>query len=168
MRRGISEKSVRVVNPLPNTTEAELFTKAKLTLFREPTDLPPFEMVFQYSGGDEREVVCLKPGQQHVMRASDANDMMREKGEMGLVLLELNDPAESVHSKTMAGLLRGYRFYQERGHVRVIAWRQTHGLTAEETEERRHEIWQYHVNQAKADVIEEAMKALRKSVAKAA
>ena len=35
MRRGISEKSVRVINPMPNIAEERLLKMAKLELFRD-------------------------------------------------------------------------------------------------------------------------------------
>jgi len=153
MRRGISEKSVKVLNPLPRLADAAILEKAGLADTAEAFNHTPLDIDWQYSGGDEREFVRLAPGASQILRASDAAVMMRECGERGLAMVQLTDNEETVEKACDDAIKRAILFYSDRGNKRLQNIRKRFGLTKEEMEENKHEHWSFHYNQAISDLL---------------
>jgi hypothetical protein len=159
-RRGFSEPVVHVYNPLPDVSDAEILERAGLDLI-DPATRSPWICDWRYSGHDEREWVHLKPGEFLMLRKSELPEFMNENRELGMVVVDDPQDPESIRKATIKGLTAAYTFFKDRGKVRLLAVRKTHGFTAEEMEENRHEHWAYYYNQAKADIIAEVLKDLR-------
>lgn len=152
-KRGITEKSLFVFNPLPALTDAEVLEKAKLDDLARAAGRSPFIIEWQYSAGHEREDLVLRPGQRAALRESDAAACMRDNAERGLVTHELDATPEQIEKAAAEGLKRAITFYVDRGAKRLQELRKRHSLTAEEMEERRHDFWSFHYNQAAADLL---------------
>jgi hypothetical protein len=160
MRRGISEESVLVLNPLPAVDDAEVLERAGLLETAEAVDLKPLYIDWQYSAGAEREFIRLLPGESKVLRQSDASAMMHEVAEKGLCLVSLKATDEELKNARAGGIKRAITFYTERGNKRLQNIRKRFGLTAEEMKENRHEHWSFYFNQALADILREELNKL--------
>jgi len=160
MRRGISETSVFVFNPLPALEDADVLERAGLLETAEAATLSPLYIEWQYSGGREREYIRLLPGERAVLRMSDAAAMMHEKAEQGLTTLRLEGTPEEEKIASVAGLKRAIQFYTDRGNKRLQNIRKRFGLTREEMEENKHEHWSFYYNQAVADLLREELNRL--------
>jgi hypothetical protein len=165
MRRGISEESVLVLNPLPNIDDADVLERAGLLDTAEAATLKPLCIDWQYSAGIEREFIRLQPGDTKVLRRSDATAMMHEKAEMGLCMIEMKSTDEQLKTATIGGLKRAMTFYTERGNKRLQNIRKRFGLTREEMEENKHEHWTFYYNQAIADILREELNKLAPNAA---
>lgn len=154
-KRGLSEKVVWAHNPLPAITDAEVLQLADLPM-ATPKNKSPFELRWQYAGGEEREDIVLEPGEFHPLRVSESLDIEREMREQGLVLVNDQTDKAEVLAKAEQGLRIAQKFWRERGAPKLQQYRQRAGITEDEMGERRYELWAYHVAKAKAKLLEEA------------
>jgi hypothetical protein len=152
-KRGITEKSLYVLNPLPPITDAEVLEKAKLDDLSVPRNTTPLTRTWQYSGGFEKEVIVLRPGERQAMRESDASACIAEIGEQGLVTHELDATPEQIEAAVVAGVKKAITFYTDRGAKRLKALRKIHSQTQAELEEDRHQHWSFYYNQALAELL---------------
>jgi hypothetical protein len=156
-KRGLSESVVWAHNPLPDVDDAALLAKAGLDMLT-PKDKHPFALSWQFGGGLEREDISLLPGEFHPLRASESVEMQREMREQGLIMVnDMSDRAELL-AKSEAGLRLAMTFWRDRGAPKLIQFRQRAGITDAEMEERKYDLWAYHVAKAKALLIEEKIK----------
>jgi hypothetical protein len=165
MRRGISEKSVFVYNPLPTTSDAELLVAAGIDELTQPAHRSPFMLEWQYSAGLEYEYIELKPGERRVLRESDATEWLRELEEQGGVVHDLDATPEQIRALSIAALQKAAKFFSERGSRRLPEVRKKLGMTSDEMEEAKYEHWAYHLNGAKERAIIDHLKTLRSEVA---
>jgi hypothetical protein len=61
---------------------------------------------------------------------------------------------------------RAMKHYARQGNVRLVDIRKKHGLTREEMEDFKYDHWAYYYNQARADILKEALKEQRELIAK--
>ena len=160
-KRGISEKVNHIYNPLPDVSDEEILERAGLDLI-EPAKRSQWICDWKYSAGQDGEWIHLGPGEFLMLRESEVRDFMRENREMGMVVVDDPTDPESVRKATLAGLTAALKFFRDRGKVRLLDVRKTHGFTQEEMEENKHDHWAYYYNQAKADIISDVLKDLRK------
>src|SRR3990167_2328881 len=154
-RRGLTERTFFLYNPLPSgITEAELLKRAALPDI-VPSERPPFAFVWRYSASNERETLVLDAGSTFPLREREARDWLREFKEQGGMLLEDPKNDAALRAAQIDGLRQAVRFFRARGKVRVQEFRKGKGLTPEELEDRRHELYAYHLNEAKAEVVKE-------------
>lgn len=158
-KRGLSEAIVWAHNPLPDISDAELLTIAGLDSV-VPKANSPFAMKWQFASGLEREDVEIAPGGFMALRASEAVEMERELREQGLVIIEKRENEDEILAKSDIGLRAALEFWRSRGLPKLIAYRQRHGLTNEDMEVRKFELWAYHFAAAKAAKVEEQLKAI--------
>jgi GNAT superfamily N-acetyltransferase len=156
-RRGITEKSVYLTNPLPAFTDAEILKRAGLDDTTEAHQGRTLAMDWQYSAGAEREFIRLHPGDFQIMRASDAGLMLKELSEQGLASYPVDADEATIKQAREQGVRRAITFYADRGLKRVQEIRKKFGLTKDEIEERRHDYWSFYYNQAIADMLRESL-----------
>lgn len=166
MRRGITEKSVTVLNSLPPIDDATVLERAGLADVAEAGKLTPLHIDWQYSGGLEREFIRLLPGESQILRESDAQAIMRECAERGLVTHPVGASEDVVLKARVEGMKRAITFYADRGLKRVQALRKKHGLTKEEVEENKYDYWSFYYNQAVADLLREHLNEIAPNAAK--
>lgn len=166
-KRGISEETVIAYNPLPDVDEGTLLIEAGLEDI-DPGSKHPFALFWQYSAGQERETIELNPGEELVMRESDARDFQRELGEQGLAVRPMDADEDEINRISDAALRRAHEFWRNRGGTRIVEYRKTHGISKEELDERKYDIWSYHLNQARADAIKKLIGPARRSTKKSA
>jgi hypothetical protein len=159
--RGITEKTVFVYNPLPNVSEQDLIVAIGLDGLVEPSTRSPFALTWQWSGGLQKEVIILNPGDRQPMRESDALACMKELREQGAVVHDLNADEKTVKRLSIDACLVAIRFWNDRGQPRLLEQRQKHGYTTEDMESRRYEYRHYHLAAARKAAIEEHVKTLR-------
>lgn len=160
--RGMSEKVFHIYNPLPNIDDEEILKQAGLDLL-EPATRCQWICDWKYSGGDEREYIHLSPGQFLMLRESEIKDFLKECAELGMVVVKDPQDPESIREASIKGLIAALKFFKDRGKKRLMDVRKTHGFTAEEMEENKHDHWAYHYNEAKAHFIAEELKHLKKA-----
>jgi hypothetical protein len=158
--RGISEKVFHIYNPLPDVDDQEILDRAGLELM-EPAKKSQFTCHWQYSGGAEQEWIHLNPGEFLLLRESEVKEFMKENREHGMVVVDDPSDPESIKAASIKGLTAALKFFKDRGKVRLVDVRKTHGFTKEEMEENKHDHWAYYYNQAKADIIADVLKGLR-------
>jgi hypothetical protein len=167
--RGISEKVRYAHNPLPVCTEAELFERVGLDLIVPSEEQPPFRIMWKYGGGLESENLTLDPGDFWALRESEVIEFEREWAELGMVVVDDYTDKEEVRAASAKGLARAQTFYHDRGQKRLTEMRKIHGYSLEDMKDHMSDHWSYYLNKAKAEVIMEALKALRepkKAIAK--
>jgi hypothetical protein len=155
MRRGITEETVYVLNPLPPIEDAEVLERAGMSETSEAAKLKPLVIDWQYSFGEEREFIRLEPGQRVLMRVSDAQAFLKECAERGLVTHRVDADEATIARVSAEGLKKAIAFWSDRGRQRLITIRKKLGLTKEEMEDSRHEHWSFYYNQALADLLRE-------------
>jgi hypothetical protein len=165
-RRGISEKSVQLINAMPLVKRADVLRLAKLPEYFERVPDTIGSILIEWDGGENHEIVHLKPGARTVQVESVAATFLKLYAEQGLVRVPLDASDEDERRARLAGLVAARRFYQDRGARKLQEYRAIHSLTNEQLEERREsDLWQIHVNQAIADLIEVEMRAASKAKA---
>ena len=65
--------------------------------------------------------------------------------------------AAEVRKKVLEGLRTAVQFWRQRGTPKLAQYRKTHGLSENELEEQKYEVWAYYLARAKADAIEAHM-----------
>ncbi len=162
MRRGITETSLRVWNPLPaDITDEDVVEKSGLDLMRT-VPLSPLRRQWQYSFGPERELLVFEPGDSHVLRESDANACLAELKEQGIVAVALDADEDTLAQATRDALRAAVTFYADRGAKRIAAYRRIHGVSKDDMEDVKHDVWSYYYNQALSEMLNERLKALGK------
>jgi hypothetical protein len=164
-RRGFSEKTFRGANPLPPVTDAEVLKKAGLDML-DAARKAPFDLDWSYAPGPDHEYVVLHPGDHLVLRESETKDFLYLLGDLGCAIYPTDCDAVARAEGELAGLKRAHGHYARQGKPRLIELRKTHGLTQEEMEDYRYDHWAYYYNQARADILEEAIKEKNKEIAK--
>jgi len=151
----MTEDTFVLFNPLPDISERELFKRAGL----ENVDINEHGVPFRFRTVLDGEFVGIDPGGKIVIRESEVALIKGRATEVGLGIVPSDASDDVVNTETKRALRTAFLFYSSRGKRRLQQLRKTHGLTAEEMDERRDEYWAYHVNGAKADFISEALAA---------
>lgn len=165
-RLGISDKSFFAFNPLPDVTDAEVLERAGLTDLVQESRVRPFHIAWNYGFGPDGEVVRLKPGDKVVLRKSEADMFAHQYADEGMVLLEDASDPEHVRQKSIEGVERAIRFYNLRGRRRLVEIRKNLQYSKEDMEDSKADHWVYYANEAKADILRDYLKQLRKPVRK--
>lgn len=160
---GLNEKHYFIYNPNPVVTDEELLEAAGLSDF-EPKVKDPFHVQWIWGGtAADRDVLQLpsKTFADVTLTATHAATLLKDCGDLGIVLIEDKTDEREILEKSRDGLQKAYRFWSWRGNERLVGFRQKHGLSREEMEDARHELWAYHYNQAKADRVKEELDRVR-------
>jgi hypothetical protein len=157
----IGGKIKYAINPLPDVSDSEILKKAGLTK-RKPSKHHPFEFSWLVGSGHDKQTFHITPDSEPLALRGDAEWRVfdRQWREWGGVLVNEDDSDEVVANKTFDGLRRAYEAWTKIGQVRVDEYQITHGLTDEQIERQRDQIWRYYYNQALADVISDRMEEL--------
>lgn len=154
-RRGISEKSYVVVNALPAVEDTEVLKRAGLDQSESAQRLP-LTKLWTFSSGREREILNLPPGEEKILRESDARALFKELGEQGIALYPHNADEEEKAKAKRDALRRAWTFYRDRGKKKVTEYRKRHGMDEKQAEDERYGLlWVNHFNQALADIIQD-------------
>lgn len=159
-KRGLSETIVWAYNPLPPVTEAELLLAAELESIVPDDARLPFAMDWQFAGGLEREDVTINPGEFLALRESESTEIERELAEKGLVIVRDRENRGEVLAAAARGLRTAATFWRERGATKLSDYRKRHGASEQEMQDRKYELWAYHMNAAKAAAVEAHRKAV--------
>ena len=162
MRRGITESTVYVHNPLPPLSDAEILAKSGLDDTATAASLLPLHMDWQYSFGPESEFIRLMPGDRVALRASDANSMLAELREKGLVSYPLDADEAAIKKAVEAGIKAAIVFFSDRGAKRLTALRKIHNHDRQAMEDNKHENWSFYYAQAVSDLLREHLKVASK------
>lgn len=154
-RSSIVQRIVYAHNPLPNVSEAELLKDAGLDMI-EASRISPFTFRWNYGG----EHIFLEAGENIPLRESEAALFRLEFEDHGGVVLEDAQDDAEVRRVSIEGLRRAQKRYKAGGAVLVLEYRKRHGITKEEAEERKHDLWAYHLCEAKANACEREIKRL--------
>lgn len=166
MKMGMTETTVCIHNPLPVVSEEHLLELAGLNDGAiVPATRSPFILEWRYSGGREREFIDLQPGETKQIRRIGAEMFVKANAEQGAVMFVPGTPLDDVLRLSIAGVQKAIKFWNERGAPRISAYRKLHGLSKEELEEQKHDVWAYFVAAAKVKALEDHLKALRKKLA---
>jgi hypothetical protein len=164
-RRGFSEKNYRGANPLPEVTDAQVLKRAGLDM-TEPKDMSPFVLDWIFAPGPDREFVRLNPGDHVVLRQSECPMFREEFKDIGGAVYAVDATDLEVAEEEAKAIDRAMKHYARQGNVRLVDIRKKHGLTREEMEDFKYDHWAYYYNQARADILKEALKEQRELIAK--
>lgn len=159
-KRGISEETVIVENVNPDVSEAELVEHAELDI--EPSSRPPFRITWIRSFGPERERLSLDPGKTAPLRVSDAREMLKEVADQGVVMYSMDADEAEIKQARVKGLQASQKFHRDRGVTRITAYRKTHGLSLEELEEQKHDIFSFHIHAAQEEAVKTKLDLVRR------
>lgn len=162
--RGITEKTIYLINPLPEVGEAELLKEAGLDMI-EPKEQQPFEMHLQYSYGLEKEQMHLQPQQRLLLRESEGPELLASLQELGAVVVSAEASDDEVAKAHLRGLQTALKYWRDIGG-RLTSLRKDRGLSKEDMEEYRYDYWPYFLAAAKAKYIENEIKKLRRQPAR--
>lgn len=159
--RGISEKIVHVYNPYPLPPPGVVWSdkyfaqQCKISGVREAKGTSGFQMLWQYSGGHDAEILLLTEEQCVDLRASEAKEFLREFEERGAVLVEDPDNEAQVVRASIEGISRAVDFYGSGGRAadRLLELQMIHQFTDEQMRLNRRAHWIYHVNEARAEML---------------
>lgn len=167
MSRGITEETVRILNPLPkDVTDEVVLKRAGLDDTATPHNINPLRFEWHYgSGAAELEYLVLEPGDSQPLRESDAEQFLKAHKERGAVKVALDATPEQIETATKQGLQAAITFWGDRGSKRLHAIKRIHNYDAATMEEMKHDFWTFHYAQAICDILKER---LRKPVAKKA
>ena len=101
-RRGFTESSYVVCNPLPTLTDEEILKDAGLPK-SEPKPLSPFRLIFKYGSGAETETLALQPGDEMIFRESDAKTFQRVLKEEGGCIWPMDADEGTIQFSTGCG-----------------------------------------------------------------
>ena len=164
-RRGISEANMVVENALPLVTDAEALKRANLTQI-EAGDRNPFEIVWQYDCGFNREILCLRPGDKKTLRSSDAQALVKQHGEEGVAIYPDDASPKVIAKARREAVQRARQFYRTRGQIRITEFRKKQGFDDRQVEDERYGLlWVFHYNQALSDILSEHLAAPTKAAA---
>jgi hypothetical protein len=155
-KRGFSEKNYCGANPLPDISDAEILERAGLDVM-EPKDMGPFTLDWKYAPGPDREFARLKPGDYLILRESERQMFLTELADLGAVVYPHGADPFVKATAELKGLRRAMEHFGRQGNTRLIELRKTHGLTKEEMDDYKYDHWAYYYNQARADVLKEAV-----------
>lgn len=165
MKMGMTESTVCIHNPMPDVSEESLLELAGLNDGAiVPANRSPFIIEWRYSGGREREFIDLTPGETKQIRRLGAEMFVKANAEQGAVMFDPDAPRDEVLRLSIAGVQKAMKFWHERGAPRISAYRKLHGLSNEELDDQKHDVWAYFVAAAKVKVLENHLKTLRKEL----
>lgn len=151
--RGISEKIVYIYNPLPDMTETELFEKHGLDDVLEPAyNVKPFDEMWQYGTGNERETVQINPGDFLALRESEAKEFLNGSnfGDRGLCVVEEANPnAPETRRAATAALKKAADFYYRCGRKQIMVQKKKNNYTESDLKDMRNQLHAFFINQAK-------------------
>lgn len=161
-RRGLREKIVHGLNPLPNVSEEELFDLVGIDL--EPSTISPFVMKFELERGNpDWEKISLNPGESIPLRESEAFAFLSELQELGAVVVSDLHDEEELRNETLKGLRAAHKHYNNRSDNVLRSIRIARGITKDEMEDMKsaEPDWAYWRNSAIAKVLQDRIKSLR-------
>lgn len=172
-RRGFSEQTIHLINPLPKADAKEIIAvvATKWPDFVEACRpiQDPFSFLIEYSSGEEGEKMFLHPGMSHPFRASEAKTFLQvHMTEQGLVSIgddEMDDPLKVI-DVCIRGLTRARAFWDARGSQQVLKVRQNMGISKDDAPDHAATLWPYYFNEARKILIEQKLAAMRAERAK--
>lgn len=160
--RGLREERVYALNPLPaGLTKRELAKRAGLPSFPQASAEDPFHVAWQYGTGLESEMLDFAPGDPGdamerfwELRESEARDFLREKEELGLIVVK--DPADlrEVIEKSLAGLTKAFEHYDQAGRQQLNELQLKHGWNEAQVAQNRALTWPNLLNEQAALAIQ--------------
>ncbi len=153
-RRGLREKIQYATNPFPVPPPGTVWSQryfaglcdiVSLQVARVGSEL---RTVWIYGSGGDSEVHEFKEGEMHELRASEASAFLREKGELGYVLIEDPSDEDHVRERKLEGVRRAIDFYENgmRGADKLIELAAIHSLNDQQMSQQKRTYWIYHVN----------------------
>jgi hypothetical protein len=155
-KRGFSEKVFHGVNAMPDTSDADILKRAKLDMI-EPGKRKPFTLDWRFAPGPDSEFVSLAPGDFCLLRESECHFFLEEFRDIGGVVYPVDATDLEKATAVVDGMRRAMKHFNDQGSVRLVDLRKKHGLTKEEMEDFKYDHWAYYYNQARADVLKDAV-----------
>lgn len=153
--RGLREKIVVAANPMPKTTETELYKIAGFETRQPAGDhMDPFALEWQYGSRGTGELVVLKAGETIQLRESEAAEFHSRFKDEGGVIYPADATPGQVKQALLGGLKKALKFYDDSGLKRVIEFRKVHGYGKEDVlDYKENLLWAYYFNDARVQVI---------------
>lgn len=121
--RGLREKRLYGLNPLPvGVTKRDLAKAADLNALPQGNSQDPFHITWKHGTGLEAEELDFRPTTPDFarincweLRESEARDLLREKEELGMIVVEDPEDLREVITKSLAGLGKAFEHYDNAG-----------------------------------------------------
>ena len=161
-RRERIEKFSTVINPCPPVKTDEIYKRANVRRVGRVKDGYDFEIEVQIGTDPEdpdRERLALRPGDELELPVPKAQDVLREKGHRGIVVIDHNDPYMSM----IRGLETAVAFFALNGEEARHKLQQHQGHNAEQIEAFRHGMYApFFLNEARTAILIEEIDNLHK------
>lgn len=159
-RRGLTQTLVNIYSPHPKVSEEKLLKEAGLGLVT-PSERDPFEFMWKYGAGAEREVLVIQAGSRTPIREEEAKMFLKEADELGFVTVPLSPSDKDIRDASIRGLQKAVAYWRSRGNTKIAEFRRTRGIGREEMEDFRYDYWPYYLAQAKAEACEAELRRVK-------
>lgn len=157
IRIGIGDEVRYAVNLLPDVTDEDVIKRAKLR--RRPGKRHPFQFDWKIGHGVNYQYIGLTPKHSGVALRGQSEWQMflkafQEQG--GVVVKDITDKHELREAKRQA-LTAAREFWSARGEERVDNYQLIHGLTDDQMQRQRGQIWRWYYNEALVAFIDDEL-----------
>jgi len=160
----VTRDNVVFYNPLPETTEEELFSMEK-DIDSVGSKRKVFNIEYLYSPGNSNtQMFVWKPYGKLSVRYEIANYLTSTLEKEGLVVINANDTEEELIEKAIKGLLTVKDNFDQYGDRKILKYRLDNNFNDEAMDTRRHELQPYYVNRAKVKAVQAEINRLKKAL----
>lgn len=161
--RGLRERQKFVFNPLPKgQSQRKYAEQAGFVRLQVASTEDCFRYGWKFSGGLQAESIVLDPsdfwrdeaGRVCALRESEANELIRDLGEMGIVLVDDPDNEDEVLEKGIRGLDKAISYWGTRGRTCLDQYQMLNQFDDTKMRNARLETWVYYVNEKLAEHLE--------------
>lgn len=149
----ITHANVVFYNPLPETTEAEIFALAEITSYG--SDRKVFVVEHTYSPGSKDSLqVIWNPQHKLGVRYELADVIENMVKEDGVVRIDEKASEDTLLSASIRGLETARLLYDEFGDRKLDAYRDNNQFDQEQMRRKARELRPYYINSAKVKAID--------------
>lgn len=154
----IGEKVKYALNPLPDISSADVLKRADLPR-RQATKDHPFAFHWKVGSQEDTQFFHIEPGDEPIALRGKEEWMVFENqwAEWGGVAVEDPEDEVEVYHARVDALRRAVESWNAVGVERADAYQITQGLTDEQMQRQRGQIWRWYYNQVLADVCGEEL-----------
>jgi hypothetical protein len=152
---------VTLLNPCPSITQADLcvmddqYPKLVPEILDENRQV--FSVEFPWSSGVDGDMLVLGPGDEKPCPAELARTIIRQVGELGLVMITPAKDPKREKERRIQQIIQGLRaaltFYSSNGILRLQKLRRGQAWSPEEMEQLQHQHRAYYLNQRRHDLL---------------
>lgn len=157
IRVGIGDEVRYAVNLLPDVNDEAVIKRAGLR--RRSVKRHPFQFDWKVGDGAAYQYIPLAPGSAPIaLRGEREWRMFRIQFEdMGGVLVKDPNDRHELREAKRSALERAREFWASRGEERADNYQIVHGLTDDQMQRQRGQIWRWYFNQALVEFIDEEL-----------